>query len=565
VRAAQGAAPRAGAIALVLSLFGYLACQPPPLMHPAPAASAPAPSAPPPSALDPARRLLEREAAIAIAEGSGPLEVLASDYVSAGDRIGAFVDLGEGSCLLAYARGSEGVDDLDLLSFSDEGAPLAIDEAPDPRPAVILCPPMPGRAHLSVRVAAGKGLVALGGVRVPFEVALRVSRALRARGRPGAGGREVEAWPGLDAKVEGQRRSIGGRWEEIRRVALPVDASAPGRASEPIEAGRCVAALVTPSDETSEIDVQLLDGEGRILGRALELGRDRVAIVCASLGTQAIVEVKPRIGGGVVALVLSRSVAGSEADIAARAERLDAFAAVDLARAQKQLGELLGPGAVAAQARGEARTGRRASVEVALPAGCARIDAVGGTPLAGLAVDAWSTGGELLGRAEGGARATVFVCGAAGKARVDVEAQQRPGPFAIEVRAEAGADPALTGLAASRLLGRLNVGSQVVRASSLQLVRSLSMDGQSLRTVDLRVPEGRCLDVAAAVGAGGTGVDLRLVDRQGGEIVMAHAAWATATRVCAGATARAVQAEVRLGSGKAEVLVGAAPGGPGPR
>jgi hypothetical protein len=526
-------------------------------MHPDPGA-APASASAPVAGLanDPARRLLEREAAIAIAEGAGPLEVIASDYLSAGDRLGAFVEIGEGRCLVAYARGSEGIDDLDLLSFSDEGSPLAVDEAPDPRPAVILCPPLVGRAHLSVRVAAGKGLVALGGVRVPFEVALRVSRALRARGRPGASGREVEAWPGLDAKVEGQRRSIGGRWEEIRRVALPVDSTAPGRLSEPIEAGRCVAALVTPSDETSEIDVQILDGEGRILGRALELGRDRVAIVCASLATQAILEVKPRIGGGVVATVLSRSISGSEADISARAERLDAFPAVDLARARAQLAEALGPGAVQAQAQGEARTGRRAAVELALPAGCARVDAVGGAPLAGLAMDAWSPGGELLGHSEGGARATIFVCGPASRARIDLEAQLRPGPFAVEVRAESGADPALVGLAASRLLGRLNAGATVVRATSLQVIKKLTGGEQSLQSVDLLVPEGRCLDVAAAVGKGGAGVELSLVERRI-ELAQAHGAWAAGARVCAGTTPRTVQAEVRLGSGQAEVLVGA--------
>ncbi len=237
-----------------------LACDSPPLMRPAvPAAAAPLAVASGAPGAAAAQKLLFTAATAATAAGAGALSVVAAELAAEGDRVGAFVEPPEGACLLALARGAEGVEDIDLLSFNDEGTPLAVDEATDPSPALLLCPPHPGRVYLMARVMSGRGLVAVGALPVPLAAALRVGKALNARGRPGASGREAESWPGLDEKSAALRRGVGGQWREARRAAVPAEARAPGHLTEPIEAGRCLLIQATPSDETSDIDAQIRD------------------------------------------------------------------------------------------------------------------------------------------------------------------------------------------------------------------------------------------------------------------------------------------------------------------
>lgn len=534
-----------------------LACDSPPLMRPAaPSAGAPlAVASGAPGAA--AQKLLFTAATAATAAGAGALSVVAAELAAEGDRVGAFVEPPEGACLLAVARGAEGVDDVDLLSFNDEGTPLAVDEATDPSPALLLCPPHPGRVYLMARVMSGRGLVAVGALPVPLTAALRVGKALNARGRPGASGREAEAWPGLDEKSAALRRGVGGQWREVRRAAVPAEARAPGHLTEPIEAGRCLLIQATPSDETSDIDAQILDAEGRSLARASEVGRDRAAIVCASTPTSVSVELRPRIGAGVAAVVLSRSVAGSEADISARIERVDAFPVGTADEALARLGARLkaaGYGAPAGRAQGAARANQKSTAAVTLPPGCARVDVVGGAPLAGLVAELWSEQGQLWGRGEGGGAAPLFACGPGGRARLEVEAQLRPGPFSVEVRSE-GADAALAGLAGGRLLSRLNASGDIVRAAALQGAQRVQLTPQAAGQAHFRVPEGRCLEVGAALGPGGAGVELRLLDGTSrDELAQGAAAWATAARVCV-VNATDLSAEVRLSSGKAEAIV----------
>lgn len=507
------------------------------------------------------RGLLQREASIAIAEGAGPLTVIAADMVAEGDRVGAFTPLPEDGCLLAYARGSEGVDDLDLLAFAEDGTPIGSDEATDPRPAILLCAPQVARGYVVARVAQGRGLVAVGVHLVPPETAFRVGRALNARGRPGEPPKEAEVWPGLDAKATLLRRELGGRWEELRRVAIPVEARTPGRITLPIDPGRCLAFLVTPSEETSELDVQLEGDGGRVFARANELGRDRTALVCASVPTSVTVEVRPRIGSGLAAIVVARAVAGSEPDLAGRPERIDAFPTRDLANVRSALGAKLsaaGYGAPVARADGNALVGRRASVELAMKdAGCARVDVVAGTPLAGVLADAWSETGALVGRAEGGAAVTLFTCGPAGKLRVDVEALARPGPFAVEARAEK-TDPRLArgGLAGARLLARLAAGGDVARADTLTVLDPVKLSATHTKSLELTLPAGRCVDVAIALGDGASGVDLRLVDvASQSELALSRAAAATVARACAEGGPKLVRLEARVAVGAGEALV----------
>ncbi|MCU0681368.1 MAG: hypothetical protein MUF34_03760 [Polyangiaceae bacterium] len=506
------------------------------------------------------RRLVAAEVARAASQGAGPLAVVASDVASESDRVGGFVSLPKRECLLVYARGSEGVDDLDLFAYSDDGALVGADEATDPKPSLLLCPPLPGRAYVAARVASGRGFVALGAHLVPIESATGVARAFNVRSRR-EGNPTADAWPGLDVKVQALRRQLGGRWEERRRAAVMLDARAPTRLSAPLEPGECAAVLATPGEGVGPIELLVLDGEGRVVGRATERVRDRSVLVCSSAATSVTVEARPHGGAGIAAMTFLYS--GEQgADLVTRPDRIDLYPAADVATGRVALAARLraaGYGAPTATANGQAEVGRRASIPVALGAGCSRLDVVGGAPLAGVVAEAWSEAGALLARGEGGGGAALFVCAPAGRVRIEVEATARPGPFAIEARREAGAPAALGpgGVAAGRLLTRFNAGADVVAASQLVEIHALPLDATQRRTFEVRVPERRCLELDAAVGAGASGVELRLLEgaAPGVEIARGRGPYATAARACAGERARALTVEVRLGAGKGDAMV----------
>jgi len=146
-------------------------------------------------------RWLSHDAEIAVSLGAAPLEVAVTEVGGDGDRVGGFVNIPADQCVLGYARGSQGIEDLDLYSYGDDGTILAADEATDPQPAVVICPPHPSRAYFAARIVAGRGVVAIGVHALPPSVAAQVGRALGARGRPGEELGRIEAWPGLDEKV----------------------------------------------------------------------------------------------------------------------------------------------------------------------------------------------------------------------------------------------------------------------------------------------------------------------------------------------------------------------------
>ncbi len=183
---------------------------------------------------------LAHDAELAMSLGAGPLKVAVADVGGDGDRIGGFVAIPSEQCVLAYARGSQGIEDLDLYAYGDDGTILAADEAADPQPAVVICPPHPTRAYFVARIVAGRGIVAVGVHALAPSTAAQVGKALGARGRPGEELGRIEAWPGLEEKVSQHRRIIGAHWEETRRVAVQADARAPTRLSALLDAGRCL-------------------------------------------------------------------------------------------------------------------------------------------------------------------------------------------------------------------------------------------------------------------------------------------------------------------------------------
>jgi hypothetical protein len=534
-------------------------------------ASAPSPAArPAPASVGVSREplegrgLLADDAARAAAAGAGPLAVIATELASEGDRVGAFLDLPAGECVLVIARGSPGVADVDLAAFEDDGATFASDESSDPQPALLLCPPLPKRLYAAARVASGVGLVAVGAFPVPPTAADAVRASIRAHGK-GDDAARITGWPGIEATIAEQRAALGGRWEDVKRAVLPVDARVASRASLPVGEGRCLHVLVAPSEEVASLEVVAEDAGGRVVARAKERGRDRVLVLCSRTAGEVTVAVRARASQGFALVVGARSRVGAEAELAESVGIDRVTTTLELAAARRAHADAVKAADLAAPTTvgtGTARVGVRDSFPVELPAGCARLDVVAGRPLAGTTADLWDERGAHLASARGGPVATLHACGPGGKARVDVEAVAEPGPFAVELRRARVAPPALVAhpLAASRVLARLEAGrvspGGIGAAADAKVV---ALDESSRVTLPLPLTPGTCTEVVAAIGPGGSGLDLRLLDGVSSAATVARARNVVSDRVCAPAAGtpgpRVGSIEVGLASGKAEALI----------
>jgi hypothetical protein len=490
----------------------------------------------------------------------GDAEVLSVEAGVAGDRISSLLEVPEGDCAVAIARATQSVDDVDLFAYGEDGAVLGSDEGSDRQPALLVCPPHPRRIYLSARIAAGHGLVALGAQRVPVRDAERVAAAYGVRYRPGELTRRMSVWPGLDERLEQHRRDLGGGWVDLRRVAVPLDARTPTRLSAAVDAERCLDVLIVPSDEIVALDVNVLDADGRIVGRARSGGRDRSLVVCSPTPSGVTFELRPHIGIGLAIAMMSRSREGTEADIEGDILKLDLYPTLGVGpERERRATELapLGLGTGRLLASGTLSLGQRKSLTVDLLPGCSRLDFVAGAPLRG--VDTWlyAEDGSLLASATGPSP-VLYACTAGGKARLDAEPLARPGPFALELRAEPGTPKALVDnpLAASRLLSRMVEHGVIAVARRVGAVYAHPVTPTVLARQNLLVPVGRCLDVTGAIGPGASGFEIRLVGSEGQEIALGRGESSTSVRACAmDAPSGNIVAELRASSGSATALL----------
>lgn len=490
--------------------------------------------------------------------------VLAADAGVAGDRVSAILELPREQCAVLIARVGTSVEDVDLFAYGEDGSVLGSDEGPDKTPALLVCPPHPQRIWVTARIAAGHGLVAIGAQRLA-PVQAETAAALYKTKSGAAALARAEAWPGLEERVAAHRQTIGGAWQDVRRVALPLDSGLPTRVSARVEAGRCLDAYLFPSDEVGHLEVNALDASGAILGRSQAAGRERFVVVCSPVDTDVAFELRPQSGRGVGVLLLSRTRAGSEADLDTGIVRVEAFPSDSL---EVELGQLTRSLAQSGHARGKSiasgalEVGRRTSLPLKLPTGCSRVDVLGGTPLRGLEARVWSAAGSLLSHAQQGGHAVLFVCTAAGGARLDVEATLRGGPFAVLLHTEVDAPPALAAvpLAGARLLARVIGRGLLRRANEIGQVREVQLTSDRLEVIELTVPFGRCMDVALALDEAAIGAEVRIVAAAGDEVALSRGPHATSARVCSldAATAKRnlkARAELRVAAGAGKGLV----------
>ena len=495
--------------------------------------------------------------------GAGPLAIVASGPMSEGERLGAFVEIPADSCLLAYGRASASLEDIDLAAFAEEGNPVAVDEGPDPKPTLLLCPPHPARVYVAAHAASGEGLCVVGAQLVPKDRAVEVGRAAGARGAAGGAARTPEAWPGLDEQVRVHRAAIGGTWQEQRRVALAADTRAVSAVAFTVEEGGCSDALVVPDDDVAVVDVDVLDADGRLIARAKDGGPARSVTVCSPTPVNGSLQVRPHVGRGLVAVVVAKTKPGTARELLTRPEV--AWVApsqpLDVTRAARNAA-LAKAGYVAPSSsqNGQLQLGRRATVPVDLAgaAGCTRIDVVAGAPLALVEAAVWDDAGALLATADGAGDATLFACGK-GKARVDLGTRGRPGPYAVLTRPERWKDPLFGAhpLAAGRMLGRAAVGPTWVHEGGTATVRHTVLDSAHQYVQNATVAPGQCRRVAIGVEGEGTGLEARLFDVVSGEeIDRSHGQTSAGVFACATGATRTVRLEVRATAGKLDAVLG---------
>lgn len=472
------------------------------------------------------------------AEGLGNSILLAVEAGIAGDRISALLEVPKQECAVVIARGSSSIEDLDLLAYGEDGAPLGSDEATDREPSLLICPPHPGRVLIAARIAQGHGIVAVGSERVPPALASKAAQRYRVKPRASSDAERLKAWPGLDDLVLRERERVGGRFQDLRRVAVALDASVATTLPANIDAGRCVHALFVPSEDVSHLDVAALDDRGRLLGRAVGSGRQRSLVVCSSQPSEISFEIRPHAGRGLAVAALSVSVAGSESAIEGEVIRRDVFptgdAKAELALLDSRL-KKLGYGATKPGPKLDLQLGRRSSLALDLGPGCTRIDVVGSRPVRGVSARLWSDAGELRAEDSGGAGATLFGCGA-GKVRVDVSAVIAPGPVNIATQREpdAPAELARSPLAGGRLIARMLGRGVLKRADTIGKVTELSLAAEQLTKLPFMVPLDRCLDIDVAISGNAPGVELRAIDADTGiELDSAVGDEAASVRLCA--------------------------------
>jgi hypothetical protein len=499
---------------------------------------------------------------LASGAGAGPLAIVSSGPISEGERVGAFVEVPRDACLLAYGRASPSVEDIDLAAFAEEGNAIAVDERPDPRPTILVCPPHPDRVYVAIHAASGDGLAVIAAQLVPVENAAAVARVAGARGAFGGAPKTTEAWPGLDARVRAHRATLGGAWEEQRRVAVAVDTRAASAVAFSVEEGGCTDALVVPDEDVAILDIEVLDGDGRLLARARDDGAVRSATVCSPVAISGSLQVRPHVGRGLAAVVLSRTTGDALRELFVRPDVAWAAPALPLEATRAARNVALGKAGYAAATAapsGQLQLGRRITLPIELAKdGCTRVDVVGGAPLAHIEAAVWDDAGGLLARDEGSAAATLFACGS-GKARVDLGTHGRPGPYAVLVRPETWRDPAFRAhpLAAGRMLGRAALGPVSLFEGQVLAVRRAQLEPARHDVRAASIPPGRCLIAAFGAEGEGTGLEVRLFDAVSGEeLDRSHGQHDAAVRGCAGKTTRSVRVEARATAGKLAAVIG---------
>ncbi|MBM4373959.1 MAG: hypothetical protein FJ095_02665 [Deltaproteobacteria bacterium] len=420
--------------------------------------------------------------------GAVRAELLVAKVANEDEEFGRFLTVSQDRCVAVVARTGSSLRDIDAFVFDEAGDLLAADEAPSSGAAVMVCPPHPERLYVALRVMSGMGMVGVAALDVPPAAADAVARALEVRGRPGQDTGKLAAWPGLEARLRARRQALGGTWEDIRRVEVPLDPHAPTIVSTVVESGRCVDAFVLGDEGVASFAFDVVDSRGRAVAHGRGVGAEQSATLCAVSPQSVAFELLPRGAIGRAALILGRSNVGASRELALRSDvvGLESLLHLDGAlEAHRARTAGLALGSATRAGEGTAMVGRVASIPVTTPQGCSRLDVVGGAPLGRFLTELWSPEGRLLDASEGGASSPLFRCSLSPEAlRVEVSALGEPGPFVVELRSGGIPDPVLTEapVVTSRLLQELD--SPLSPAEPRAAVGAVRIDLEAQRALE---------------------------------------------------------------------------------
>jgi hypothetical protein len=432
-----------------------------------------------------------------------------------GDSLGGFADIPEGRCALLLGRGTRGVQDVDVFVFDDDGTVLASDEAPTQHANLVVCPAKASRVFASTRLAAGFGMFGITLMTIaPEQVAGLGERFGLASSGPSELSELSSSWPGLDERLSEHRRRLGGSWDTLRKVALPLDPRAYVNVSAVVDGDTCLDVYATPSDDVAHLELEVLDASGRWIGSGEARGTDRNLMICSSEPREIAIRCRPHAGRGLSALVLSSA---GRSEVAGSSARFDLRPDADLAALRQQSEQRLagrGYGRPLLAREGVLQTDRRTSVSLTLASGCSRVDVLTAAPLRSLRTWLWDARGQLIADDLGGIDATLFACGPSTKARLDLDTSSRAGAFSVEVRHSGWSPSGAAGspLALGRLLRLLDARGRLASLAQLPEIHSARLSESELGRFSLVVPAGRCLELSAALDRGASGLEVRLLD-----------------------------------------------------
>jgi len=454
------------------------------------------------------------------AAGADRARILVAEAGAVGDRFSSVVDVDERDCLLVMARASDKIADLDLYTYSESGSILAIDDRPDAKPTLLICPPHPKHIYVTARIATGQGVVAIGVHRVPPQLSNPIRHALQIRDDKSGLDSSSNAPPDLDARIQSHHRAIGGKWIAVAQSTIVVDSRVPTVTGLLIQEGTCIDLLVVPTPHVLALDIELLDDQGRTLGRAPIADRERWMIACSRESRPITLQIRPHDGYGSVVLLVSRGTlemghATRQAIELGESQPLQLLTDTEH-KALEHLGyphgKLLGNFLI--------ERGFQRRFVASGARGCTRFDVFAGAPSQGVQGRLYTANGELL-ASDGDAQHFPLMACLPGKITMVLETIGRGGPVQIEQRQDIADSPHAVNLprAAARMFQRawnLGLAKSFGQFSTLE---SISLFEEKVWERDITPDPGQCSGYFMALDGDASGIDLRIIDAKTEEIL----------------------------------------------
>jgi hypothetical protein len=468
----------------------------------------------------PTVRWLSNDARLAQAAGAESASLIVAEAGAVGDRLTKVIETDEMSCLLVMARASDKVADVDLYAYGEDGTVLAVDDRPDAKPTMLVCPPHPRHIYVTARIAIGQGVVAVGVHRVPMDKARRVRSALRVAEQPATGEAANAMIPDVDGRLLAHHGALKGHWTPIAQSALAVDYRIPTVLGLTVDPGTCVDVLALTRTALSGLELELLDESGRTLGRSVDTERDQWIVACAEDRRNVALQLRPHDGIGTALVLVSR---GSLRAGRAIEQALELSGGLALEQLIKIAHREMRAARVEAQpvvARTTLVRGQQQRISSRIESDCARFDVFAGAPSSGVHARVYSADGDLI-SVNGGAQYLPLVACGRGLVTVVVEALSKGGPLSIEKYPQKLASVVASSRphAAARLFQKAWHLGLLEGSAGFDSIENITFSDKKKWNRDVTVDIGKCADVFVSLDGDSAGVSLNWMDGDSGQAI----------------------------------------------